>query len=183
MGTLMNCKTLTLDELECQGYKREEFRTQLKIKYQGKIFVRLRDFPKKFRNQAIELCQGFRESQVDSFLVETGFSITVWQEENSQTKQNKLINISPELLLTTLPKRDNKVEVKYRKNYRIEKSGVVANITQKKDGQPAQTKVKMYRGVAINDSELQDCSNKLQQSDTNEQIRTKKVYRGQEYWL
>ncbi len=71
----------TIEQLQDEGIDINQIRQSLKIECFGKSFVRVKDFPMKFRDIALESCQKYVDSGIDSFVVESKFALTVWKEE------------------------------------------------------------------------------------------------------
>ena len=87
-------KIYSISDLEKEGVKPEEVKIQSQIHCFQKKFLRAADFPKKYKNQALDACYAHREEGLDSFLVETPLFITVWKEYKE--REREIINpISP----------------------------------------------------------------------------------------
>ncbi|HIK38528.1 MAG: hypothetical protein NZ901_04245 [Geminocystis sp.] len=74
-------RVISFEELNSQGISAEDFKKSLTLKYQAKTYRRRADLPKKFREKAMVLCEEIAREGKDSFVTETSFSYTVWEEE------------------------------------------------------------------------------------------------------
>ena len=87
-------KVLTGQELERSGISLSEAQRSLTLNYLNKKFVRKSDVPKKFKDKALNICYQIFEMGKESFLTETNYSYTIWEEdqksvEASQNKNNR----------------------------------------------------------------------------------------------
>lgn len=81
---------MDIKELEDEGVSITEIKQSLEIECFDKIFSRSSDLPKKFKDKALNICQELREKGSHSFITETNYSYTIWQEKNiSNQKENK----------------------------------------------------------------------------------------------
>lgn len=99
-------RIVSFEDLNNQGISAEDLKKSLTLKYQSKTYRRRADLPKKFRDKAVILCEEIAREGKDSFVTETSFSYTVWEEEKSfveeykntlirETEENYITNSSP----------------------------------------------------------------------------------------
>ncbi|WP_330203983.1 hypothetical protein [Cyanobacterium sp. Dongsha4] len=89
-------KILTAHELTQQGISLADVQKSLTMTYLTKKFRRKSDLPKKFREKALNLCAEIEGLGKESFVIETNYSYTVWEEEkvvNVEVKNQN--NVSP----------------------------------------------------------------------------------------
>lgn len=67
-----------------EGVQPEVVKTCLRIDCFSGTFVRDRDFPIRFKNEALKLLAAHIESGFKSFIVESTLYLTVWKEEKSR---------------------------------------------------------------------------------------------------
>lgn len=91
-------KILTVNELTQQGISISEMQKSLTMTYLNKNFKRKSDLPKKFKDKALSLCAEIEGLGKESFVIETNYSYTIWEEEKSVTSDVKIENKSPDLL-------------------------------------------------------------------------------------
>lgn len=80
---IINCQ-----DLEAQGISQSEMKQSLAISCFNKTFRRSADLPKKFKNKALNLCQELTEKGLKTFITETNYSYTIWQEEKEIAEAN-----------------------------------------------------------------------------------------------
>lgn len=90
----LTMKILTLEDLISQGLSIPEVQKSLTMTYLSKQFRRKSDLPKKFREKALSLCAEIEDSGRESFVIETNYSYTVWEEEKSLDSNVKIGNNS-----------------------------------------------------------------------------------------
>jgi len=90
-------KILTANELTQQGISMAEVQKSLTMTYLTKNFRRKSDLPKKFREKALSICTEINTLGKESFVIETNYSYTVWEEEKTVDS----IEITPEKTVTT----------------------------------------------------------------------------------
>lgn len=71
----------TLEELQEEGIEPEVVKTSLQINCFSGTFLRDRDFPKRFKEEALKIVEEYQKNGIKSFIVETLLYITVWKEE------------------------------------------------------------------------------------------------------
>ncbi|WP_373480045.1 hypothetical protein [Geminocystis sp.] len=99
-------KILLLDDLVNQGVIASEIRRSLSINCFGKTFHRKSDLPKKFKEKALNICKEILDIGKESFILETNYSYTIWEEEIAVKEK-----IKPEYLSTVSGEiRENKTE-------------------------------------------------------------------------
>lgn len=91
-------KILTVNELTQQGISIAEVQKSLTMTYLTKNFRRKSDLPKKFREKALSICTEINSLGKESFVIETNYSYTVWEEEKSIDSEAKIENKSPNSL-------------------------------------------------------------------------------------
>ncbi len=75
----------TIEELESQGINGQELKQGKTIEYLDKVFVRVSNQPKQFRDLALEERNKYVRSGLDSFVVESRFYLTVWKEQKQRS--------------------------------------------------------------------------------------------------
>ncbi|AFZ52707.1 hypothetical protein [Cyanobacterium aponinum] len=89
-------KILTAHELTQQGISLADVQKSLTMTYLTKNFRRKSDLPKKFRDKALNLCAEIEGLGKESFVIETSYSYTVWEEEKVANVEVKNLNsVSP----------------------------------------------------------------------------------------
>jgi hypothetical protein len=88
-------KVYTIDEINDYGVNYQALKDSFTLKFLDRIFVRSGDFPKRFKEKAIQACLKHQQDKLESFLVESSpFLITLWTEfkdnETSETSQDTL---------------------------------------------------------------------------------------------
>ncbi|MEG3435913.1 hypothetical protein V0288_02175 [Pannus brasiliensis CCIBt3594] len=71
----------TVEALQEEGIEPEVVKTSLQINCFSGTFRRDRDFPKRFKDEALKIVEEYRKDDIKSFIVETALYITVWKEE------------------------------------------------------------------------------------------------------
>ncbi|MGK7931608.1 MAG: hypothetical protein AB4041_09265 [Microcystaceae cyanobacterium] len=99
-------KVYTLHEINRFGIKYQALKDSFTLKILNRVFVRSADFPKRFQEQAIAAYKKNKQSQTNSFLVETTpFLLTLWTEkiltEPSNSPQEKQEKKNQSSLLAT----------------------------------------------------------------------------------
>jgi hypothetical protein len=75
-------KVYTIDEINHFGIDYQALKDRFTLKISNRVFVRSADFPKRFKEQAIAACQKTKQTDLNSFLVETTpFLLTLWTEQ------------------------------------------------------------------------------------------------------
>ncbi|WP_324282585.1 hypothetical protein VKI22_02875 [Cyanobacterium aponinum UTEX 3221] len=85
-------KILTAHELTQQGISLADVQKSLTMTYLTKNFRRKSDLPKKFRDKALNLCAEIEGLGKESFVIETSYSYTVWEEEKVANVEVKNLN-------------------------------------------------------------------------------------------
>ncbi len=90
-------RILTANELTKMGIAVAQVQQSLTLTYLTKEFRRQSDLPKKFKDKALNICQELYQNGKDSFVTETNYSYTVWEEEktvneSTNTDNNSLTN-------------------------------------------------------------------------------------------
>lgn len=85
-------KILTAHELTKQGISLADVQKSLTMTYLTKNFRRKSDLPKKFREKALNLCAEIEGLGKESFVIETSYSYTVWEEEKVANVEVKNLN-------------------------------------------------------------------------------------------
>lgn len=88
-------KVYTIDEINNYGLNYQALKDGFTLKFLDRIFVRSGDFPKRFKEKAIQACLKHQQDKLESFLVESSpFLITLWTEVkdnyNSEISQDTL---------------------------------------------------------------------------------------------
>lgn len=82
-------KILTVDDLAQQGISVSDVQKSLTMTYLKKNFRRKSDLPKKFKEKALSICAEIGNLGKESFVIETNYSYTVWEEEKSVNSEVK----------------------------------------------------------------------------------------------
>jgi hypothetical protein len=77
------------EELSYHGISPAEIQKSLEIQCFKKKFQRKSDLPKKFKEKAIYVCTTIMEMGLESFITETNYSYTVWEESQIQKEEIK----------------------------------------------------------------------------------------------
>ncbi|MBD2395123.1 hypothetical protein H6G11_12780 [Cyanobacterium aponinum FACHB-4101] len=118
-------KILTAHELTQQGISLADVQKSLTMTYLTKNFRRKSDLPKKFRDKALNLCAEIEGLGKESFVIETSYSYTVWEEEKVANVEVKNLNsASPveaniNIQSSQISALDNN---KFKDNNRVDKS-------------------------------------------------------------
>lgn len=172
----MDIRTLTLKELESQGVAPEKLKRDLKIEYLDQLFIRVADLPKKFRQNALQRCREINQSGINSFLVESQWYLTIWQQDRQQIsrieefnsrkdEKNTELTLNQDLELIATPERSNELLI----TQQVEKH-------EAKISQENVSNLIKYRGISYELPSLSKSQNQEQQPK-----KIKRVYRGQEY--
>ena len=84
-------KVITDKELEKSGISVSEAQKSLTLVYLDKKFIRKSDVPKKFRDTALNICNKIYEMGKESFVTETNYSYTIWEEEQKSNNTKKIL--------------------------------------------------------------------------------------------
>ncbi len=84
-------KILTVDDLAQEGISISDVQKSLTMTYSTKNFRRKSDLPKKFKEKALSICAEIGNLGKESFVIETNYSYTVWEEEKSVNSEVKKI--------------------------------------------------------------------------------------------
>lgn len=76
-------KILSNDDLKDKGVSLSEAHSSLVINFSSKQFRRKCDIPKKFKEKALKECAKIEGEGKESFITETSFSYTIWEEEKT----------------------------------------------------------------------------------------------------
>jgi hypothetical protein len=120
----------TVEQLENKGVGLKEIKQGIKIKCFNKVFVRVNDFPKKFREIALKNCQNYVQSGIDSFIVESKFALTIWKEdleesfgkntsEQNEQKidQKEMLDENKNTMISHRSKSDDTSQITLKKRY------------------------------------------------------------------
>lgn len=159
----------TLKDLEAvEGVQPEIVKKRLRINCFSGTFVRDRDFPMRFREEALKVLASYLDSGIKSFIVQSSLYLTLWREEkqsveiqesHSTTATSQINNalLTNQLNGTTTQKVIKKyrgqeyiveveVAIPQMKNITIDASEVEASTSIDTTSAPRQTVVKKYRG-------------------------------------
>lgn len=85
---------INIKDLETEGVSLSQIKQSLEIECFNKIFHRSSDLPKKFKDKAFNICQELREKGKHSFITETNYSYTIWQEKNLPSQEVNKHNLT-----------------------------------------------------------------------------------------
>lgn len=79
-------KVISSEELANHGISKAEIQQALEIQCFTKKFRRKSDLPKKFKDKAINVCAEIAQAGLDTFITETNYSYTIWEESKNPIK-------------------------------------------------------------------------------------------------
>jgi hypothetical protein len=94
-------KIYTVQELQSEGVQPELVKTRSRINCFSKTFIRDRDLPKRFTDEAMKTLNEHLAKGTNGFIVETPLFLTVWTEEKKQEE----IETFQEQTAPALPKK------------------------------------------------------------------------------
>ncbi len=106
-------KLLKPEDLEKQGVSILAVQKARSLHYLSREFSRKSDLPKKFLQKALDICQEMAQTGKDSFITETNYSYTIWEEEKPVVSNNpkKSIPTSSQIKVEQAP------SITYNQNY------------------------------------------------------------------
>lgn len=160
----------TLEDLQSiEGVQPEVVKKRLRINCFSGTFVRDRDFPIRFRDEALKVLANYLDSGIKSFIVQSSLYLTLWKEEKqAEAVQSKSVasttKVSKDISSPELTASSQKTIKKYRgQEYIVEPQPEVYNPTKIVGETP------VGEGLEVNDATLAS------------RRKIIKKYRGQEY--